>query len=154
MIDLRPLIIVSGTLHVEGGLSKSVRTEKSPKGARRVVITEERTVSKDRRAGNVVAAGYMRRVRELNILRTPWGALVDPANLDKIKDTIGQATVDVAAFNRTHEKCRVGNTMIWEHLKGNRLEAVIGWIDRKLRDGDQEVKDALALLTTEQGVAA
>ena len=155
MIELRPLLVLSGTLHVEGGLSKSVRKERGSKGPSHVVITEERTVAKDRRAGNVLAAGYMRRIRDLKLLRTPWGVLADPKNLAKIKDVIAQAVVDAAKFNESHAKCHVENHMIWEHLKGNRLEAVLGWVDRKLREGDQEVKDAITLIvSTEAGAAA
>lgn len=126
MIELRPLLIVSGTTHVE---SDRPRTDK------------------DRKAGNVVAAGYFRRTRELTILHTPWGRLVDPANLVKVKDVIAQATIDVAKFNRRHSQCRVENTLVWEHLRGNTRDAVIVWVDRKLREGDAEVRDAMALLT-------
>lgn len=154
MIELRPLLVLSGTLHVEGGLSKSVRKERGSRGPSHVVITEERTVAKDRRAGNVLAAGYMRRIRDLKLLRTPWGVLADPKNLGKIKDVIAQAVIDASVFNEGHPKCYVMNTMIWEHLKGNRLEAVLGWVDRKLREDDQEVKDAITLIATDQGAAA
>jgi hypothetical protein len=152
-MELRSLIIVDGTLHVEGGLSKSVRTSKTGKGPR-IVTTEERDVSTDRRAGNVVAANYMRRIRDLKILRTHWGALVDPENLDKIKGLIAQATRDTLAFNKLHKKCRLENTMIWEPLRGARLDAVVAWIERRIRAGDQEVKDALALLVDSQGAVA
>lgn len=133
MIELRPLLIVFGTLHVEGGRSR---------------------VDKERKAGNVIAAGYFRRTRELTILHTPWGRLVDPANLRKIKDVIAQATIDVAHFNVKHDKCYVENTLVWEHLKGNLRDAVTVWVDRKVQDEDSDVKDALALLTSAQGAAA
>src|SRR5580704_8806766 len=127
MIELRPLLMVMGTLHVE---SSGPRTDK------------------DRKAGNVLAAGYFRRIRELTILHTPWGRLMDPVNLRKVKDLIAQTTIDVASFNVSHSKCHADNTTVWGHLKGNWREAVIGWVDRKGRDGDVEVRDALALLAT------
>ena len=133
MIELRPLLIVSGTTHVE-----SDRPRTDPQ----------------RRAGNVVAAGYFRRTRDLTILHTPWGRLVDPANLVKVKDTIAQATIDFAKFNRKHPLCCVENTLVWEHLRGNTRDAVIMWVDRKLREGDAEVKDAFALLTPTSEAAA
>lgn len=129
MISLRPLLLLDGTLHVEGGKSRT---------------------DKERKAGNVIAAGYFRRTRELTILHTPWGRLVDPANLRKVKDIIAQATIDVGKFNATHTQCYVENTMIWEHLKGNRLDAVTVWLDRKLRDEDEEAKNAFSLLNIEK----
>ena len=125
MLELRPLLMVFGTLHVEG---PGPRTDK------------------DLRAGKVLAAGYFRDIRGLTILMTPWGRLVDPANLRKVKDLIAQTTIDVANFNVSHSRCRVDNTTVWDHLKGNLREAVLGWVDRKLRDADVEVKDALTLL--------
>lgn len=133
MIELRPLLIVSGTFHVEGG-----KTRTDP----------------ERKAGNVLAAGYFRHMRDLTILHTPWGRLVDPANLTKVKDAIAQATIDASRFNRAHTRCRMENTTLWEHLRGNRLDIVIAWVDRKLREGDQEVQDAVPLLTTRNSAAA
>jgi hypothetical protein len=147
------MIVVTGTLHVEGGLSKSIRTSAKGESATRIVTTEERSVSKERREGNVVAANYMRRIRDLNILRTPFGALVDPVNLVRIKNVIAQAKVDSAAFNRLHEKCTVYSTMLWEPLKGTRLIEVLTWIEFKRREGDEEVRNALALLKVESAVA-
>lgn len=132
MIELRPLLIVFGTLHVEGGSRRD----------------------KERRAGDVIAAGYFRRTRELTILHTPWGRLADPANLRKVKDVIAQATIDVARFNGSHsKKFRAENTLVWDHLKFNLRDAVTVWVDRKVQDGNEDVKNSVALLTA-QGVAA
>ena len=153
MVELRPLIIVSGTLHVEGGLSKSTRVSKKA-DTTKVVTTEERTVSKDRRAGNVVAASYMRRMAVLKILRTPWGALVGPEEIDKLKAMVAQASAEVTSFNKLHTKCKLANTMVYEPLEGPRREAISAWVARKAREGDEEVKTALALLTTSQDGAA
>jgi len=133
MIELRPLLILFGTLHVEGGSRRD----------------------KERRAGDVIAAGYFRRTRDLTILHTPWGRLVDPVNLRKVKDVIAQATIDVARFNSSHSsKFRVDNTLVWEHLKSNLRDAVAAWVDRKVQDGDEDAKNALALLAAAKGAAA
>lgn len=134
MIALRPLLIVFGTLHVDGGRSR---------------------MDKERKAGNVLAAGYFRRTRDLTILHTPWGRLVDPVNLRKVKDVIAQATIDVSRFNAVRERCRVDNTLVWEHLRWNLRDAVTIWVDRKVQDGgDEEFKNAITLLSAENGVAA
>jgi hypothetical protein len=144
MVELRPMIVVTGTLHVEGGLTRE-RTKSRVKGPR-VTVTEDLDISKDRRSGNVVAARYLRRLSGLKVLHTPYGILVDPRYLDKVKDTVAQATIDCQAFNRWHAKCKLLNTMVWEHLKGNRLDAITAWIDRRSRDGDESVTAALGSL--------
>ena len=132
MIELRPLLIVIGTLHVEGG----------------------KRGDKDRGAGDVLAAGYFRDIRKLTILHTPLGRLVDTSDLRKVKDLIAQTTINVARFNTEHERCRADNTTVWMHLNGNLRDAVTGWVDRRLRDGDEEVKNALAAVTAEKTASA
>jgi hypothetical protein len=148
MVELRPLIVVTGTLRVEGGL-KRARTKAKAKGSQ-IMVTESLNIGEDRRAGNVVAARYLRKLAGLKILHTPFGSLVDPKNLDRVKDTISQAMIDCQAFNRAHEKCKVMNTMIWEHLRGQRLDAIIAWVDRRVREGDDSVTAVLSSLIAEQ----
>lgn len=122
-MTLRPLLIVSGTVHVDYNRPKT---------------------DKARRAGNVLAALYFKRLRDLTILMTPWGRLVDVKEHEALEALIAKATADAREHNREHVKCCVESTLIWETLTGNRLDAVSGWVARKLRDGDAEVKHALA----------
>lgn len=128
MLDLRPLIVLTGTVHVEGGLVKTSRTQ-STKSATRAVITEDRTIDPARQAANVVATDYMRRIRQTRILRTPFGVLYSLKQLVEVKELIASASADVVEFNRTHKGCRLLNTLLWEHLRGTRLDAVAGWIE-------------------------
>jgi hypothetical protein len=148
MVELRPLIVVTGTLRVEGGL-KRARKKATTKGAQ-IMVTESLNIGEDRRAGNVVAARYLRKLAGLKIVHTPYGSLVDPENLVRVKDTIAQATIDCQAFNREHEKCKVSNTMLWEHLRGMRLDAITAWIDKHMREGDEDVTKVLARLVAAQ----
>lgn len=154
MIDLRPLIVVTGTVRIEGGEKNTVRQQegssrRSGDGTKLVVVHEVR-ISDDRKAADVVTTGYARRVQHIRILKTPFGSLVDPKNLDKIKAMIAKASAAVAEFNREHKATKLSNCMLWEPLRGNRLDAVRGWIDRRIVEKDQEVRDALPLLTEPQ----
>src|SRR5262249_45935554 len=108
------------------------------------------------KAADVITTGYARRVQHLRILKTPFGSLVDPKKLDKVKDMLMRASAAVAEFNRSHSLTRLSNCMLWERLSGNRLDAVRGWIDRRLVEKDAGVRKALILLTehnAEQGAA-
>jgi hypothetical protein len=156
MIDLRPLIVVTGTVRIEGGEKNTVRqqrgsTRRTDDGTKLVVVHEVR-ISDDRKKADVVTTGYARRVQHIRILKTPFGSLIDPKNLDKIKEMINKASAAVAEFNRGHKATKLSNCMLWETLKGNRLDAIRGWIDRRLVEKDQEVKDALPLLVVDASV--
>lgn len=142
MVELRPLILVTGTIHAEGG---RVHKVESSSGSR---FVQNRNITKDRRSADVISTTYMRRLRQLRILKTPFGTLVDPAKLGEVKTMINEATSAVAEFNR-HESaaCVLENCMLWEPLKGARLAAVQGWIARKLMEKDSEVKAAEEQLT-------
>lgn len=150
MVDLRSLIVVTGTVRIEGGEKNTVRQQRGSSrrtddGMKLVVVHEVR-ISDDRKAADVVTTGYARRVQHIRILKTPFGSLVDPKNLDKIKGMIARASATVAEFNRAHKATRLSNCMLWEQLRGNRLDAIRGWIDRRLVEKDPEVKDAIPLL--------
>jgi hypothetical protein len=151
MVDLRSLIVVTGTIRIEGGEKNTVRqqrgsTRRIDEGTKLVVVHEVR-ITNDRKKADVITTGYARRIQHLRILKTPFGSLVDPKHLEKVKTMLARASADVAEFNRAYKLTRLSNCMLWEHLKGNRLDAIRGWIDRRLADKDQEVKDALPLLT-------
>lgn len=154
MIDLRPLIVVTGTVRIEGGEKNTVRQQRGSSrrtgdGTKLVVVHEVR-ISDDRKKADVVTTGYARRVQHIRILKTPFGSLVDPKNLDKVKTMLDKASAAVAEFNRAHSSTRLSNCMLWEPLKGNRLDAIRGWIDRRLVEKDAEVKNALPLLVDQQ----
>lgn len=156
MIDLRRLIVVTGTVRIEGGEKNTVRqqrgsTRRTDDGTKLVVVHEVR-ISDDRKKADVVTTGYARRVQHIRILKTPFGSLVDPKNLDKIKEMLAKASAAVSEFNRAHKATRLSNCMLWEKLDGNRLDAIRGWIDRRIVEKDQEVKDALPLLVESASV--
>lgn len=158
MIDLRTLIVVTGTVRIEGGEKNTVRQQlgssrRTQDGMKLVVVHEVR-ISDDRKAADVVTTGYARRVQHIRILKTPFGSLVDPKNLDKIKAMLSKASAAVAEFNREHTATRLSNCMLWEKLGGNRLDAIRGWIDRRLVEKDPEVKGALPLLIVDAAVKA
>lgn len=153
MVHLRPLIVVTGTIRLDGGETGRVR--KRPGSTRRtsnrdgdtVVVVREIQITDDRRGGDTVATGYARRLTRMCLLRTPFGALCDPKDLPRVKDIFFmRATQDVAAFNKTHTNTVLSNCYVWEELAGNRLEAVRGWIDRQVRDGDEKVIEVLPRL--------
>lgn len=154
MVDMRPLIVLTGTLHVEGGLAKTTRSKSKQRGGNKLTVTESREVSPDRRRGNVVVTDVMRRIRQIRIIRTPFGTLVAPDQLEALKAVIAEATKDVSSFNTSATKVRLANTLLWEHLKGNRLDAIRVYVEKAVREGDEEVKAALPMLISSSRVAA
>jgi hypothetical protein len=157
VIDLRPLIVVTGTIRIEGGEKNTVRQQRGSTrrtdDGRKLVVVHEMRITNDRLRADVITTGYARRVQRLRILKTPFGALVDPGHLDKVKAMLTRATADVAAFNTTHTRSRLANCMLWEPLRGNRLDAVRGWIDRQIADGNEEVRNAVPLLALDEQAA-
>jgi len=146
-MQLRPLIIVTGTVHVEGGFTKKVRSSSGEPGEVESAVVEDRKIDPDRRAANVIATNYMRKLRAISILRTPFGVLCDSEALDKLKLLIMNVAKDVSEFNRTHSNCHATNTILWEHLRNNRLDAVRGWVSVRLKD--PKVKKVLPRLVEE-----
>lgn len=148
------MIIVTGTVRIEGGEKSSVRkqpgSQKRTSDGNKLVVVQEKQITDDRLKADVVTTGYHRRLQRLRLLKTPFGALVDVKHLDKVKDMIQRASADVAEFNRTHKQSKLANCYLWERLSGNRMEAVRGWIDRQLAEGNAEVKEALAELTASE----
>lgn len=139
-MELGPLIVLTGTLHVEGGIDKKVRSREKH-GATRLV-TESRKISPARRQANVVVTDIMRRIRNIRLLRTPFGTLFAAGELEAVKEVIAQASKDVDEFNAGAESdCRLANTLVWEHLTGNRRTAVAAYLEKHRRD--DEVKAAL-----------
>lgn len=147
MLQLKPLIVVTGSVHVEGGDKHVVRQKRKANGT--IKVEHTRSITERRRKANVHSTSYMRRIERLRILKTPFGNLVDAERLPEVKALIAAATRDVADFNAQPDpdtSSRLYNCMLWEHLRGNRLAAVMGWIQRGLVDGNKVVKDALPAL--------
>lgn len=153
MVELRSFVIVTGRIRTEGGESDRVRrqpgsTRRTKSGdGQKIVVVHEKVVTDARRKADVITTGYARRIQHLRVLWTPFGALVDPKNLDKVKAMLLRASTDVAEFNRTYKGSRLANCYLYERLAGNRLEAVRGWIDRQLIERDEAVLEAMPLLT-------
>jgi len=150
MVDLRPLIVVTGTARVEGGERNKVRYK--GEGTRQVV-TVDRQISDDRRAANVIATDHMRRLRGITLLRTPYGVLVDPARLPELKGVLKKLTDKVVKYNSEERQCALTNCVLWEHLKGQRLTAIAGWIDAELAKGDEAIKKVLPELIVKKKAA-
>lgn len=154
MVELRPLILMTGTIHAEGGKRHKTQrgsssTEATGDNQTLSTFTQKREISKDRRAADVITTTYMRKLRGLRILRTPYGTLIDPARLTEVKAMIDEAAADVVAFNGHSKTCQLSNCMLWEPLKGQRRAAVQGWIARKLADSDKTVEAAIGQLVAD-----
>lgn len=146
MVELRPLIIITGSVHVSGGDTSTVRKRgKTEAHAQTIVINRE--VTEDRRAANVIATDYMRKLRNLRLLWTPYGVLVNPAELAEIRGLLAHVDHRIAAYHQARKRtCELQNCVIWENLKGNRLNRVTGWIEAQIARGSAEVKEALPKL--------
>jgi len=145
-MPLRPLIVLTGSIHVEGGDTHKVRQADAQHGGGSITINHTRKITPDRRKANVVSTGYMRKVERIRVLKTPYGNLVDPEKLPAVKELLTAATRDVAAFNAMHTTARLTNCLLWEHLRGLRLAAVEGWILRGINDKVPEVVEAAPTL--------
>lgn len=153
MVELRPLIIVTGTARVEGGEKNRVRYKAKDGNQNQQVVTVDRQVTQDRRAANVIATDHMRRLRGVTLLRTPYGVLVDPARLPEMKDALNRVSKKIVEYNKAKRACGLTNCILWEHLKGQRLAAVAGWIDAELAKGNDEIKKLLPELTMKKKAA-
>ena len=141
MIKLRPLLIVTGALRVEGGETAARRDSlRDAQGDHdRVMTSVTREVSRDRRRANVLVVNCARRLRKLRLLRTPHGSLVNPDRLEDVKALVALASIEAAGFNATSADCKLDNGLLWEPLAGNRREAVEAWVAAKIAAGVTEV---------------
>jgi hypothetical protein len=147
MVDLRPLILITGTIRVDGGEKNRVRNEDSTRAGNSMKVVTDRTVSKDRRAANVIVTDYMRKLRGIVILRTPYGTLLDPARLDEFKKLMAGVLHKIVDYTNDERRTRLTNCVLWEKLVGQRQAAVAGWIAAELAQGNEEVRLALKDLT-------
>ena len=155
MIDLRPLIVVTGTVHVEGGERNRVRSSNAKNGSSRQEIVVDRSVSVDRRAANVIVVDYGRRINQIALVRTPFGILVDPKRLDELKRLLGRIDKKIRDFNTTRTgTARVANYVLWEPLEGVRKTAVAGWLLARKIAKDESVIEVIKELRPTSSVAA
>lgn len=152
MIKLRPLIVLTGAIHISGG-DTSERRDIEDAGndvppvegqAQRLMVILKRTVTADRRRGTVRAVHHSRKLRKLRLYKCPLGTLIDPQALPELKAALVAIVKDIAEYNKTSTTCRLDNCYVWEPLAGNRKAAFEGWISRRLAEGDPEVTQALA----------
>lgn len=143
MLKLRPLIVVTGSLHAKGGTTYERRDVTSDQGDRDAVeVKQRREVTKDRRKADVIVTAYARKLVKLRLLYTPFGHLLLPTELPALRTLLYDATKAVAEFNRNATQkpvCRLFNEYVWEPLGGNRKAALEGWFARELQEGDEEV---------------
>jgi hypothetical protein len=154
MVDLRPLILITGTLRVEGGEKNRVRNEDSTRAGNSVHVVVDRTVSKDRRAANVIVTDYMRKLRGIVILRTPYGTLLDPVRLDEFKQLMAVVLRRIADYTSVPRRTRLTNCVLSEKLAGQRQAAIAGWLAAEAAQGNDEVQSALKELTVEAKLKA
>lgn len=155
MIDLRPLIVVTGTVHVEGGERNRVRSESTRNGNRQMLVVD-RSVTDARHAANVIVVDYGRRLKQIRLLRTPFGTLVDPVRLDDLKRLLAATTKKIAEFNTDRGGAtHLANYVLWEHLEGVRRTAVAGWLAVRRREKDKDVAATFNhLVVAESGARA
>ena len=156
-IQLRPLIVVTGTIHVEGGDKSKVQTRVRQvkdkvkkngaprKTTERLTVVHERIVHRHRRQANVVATDYARKMRGIRIIKTPFGHLIERSRLKDFKALSVALAKDVVKFNRSHDGAQLYNGLLWEVLGGKRLDSVRGWLLMKSRK-DDGVRKALPTL--------
>lgn len=171
MLKLRPLVVVTGTIHVEGGTTSkqsagaSPRRRKRDNGARTAVITKELQVSADRDRANVIVSEYSRKLRNMRVLWTPFGTLLDPkasrmwkgetcTTLEVLQAIAADLTRKAIDFNRTSKTVEVTNCWLIEPLTGVRRAAVEGWIARGVAKKDPDIVEALSDLTPATAAAA
>lgn len=144
MLDLRPLIVVSGTVHVEGGERNKVRATNLTTNGTRQEIVVDRSVSQDRKAANVIVTDYWRRLKAISILRTPYGVLLDLARLDDFKRLMTHVAQKILDFNTSRRgSTRLTSYVLWEPLEGKRRAAVAEWIGVKRGEKDATVMKAM-----------
>lgn len=142
IVQLRPLLVVTGAIHIEGGYTSEVQTSApGPRGATLSTVKTNKT--RARRDADVVASVNSRRVKKLRVLKTPYGLVLHAHSQPTLEAIMRDIARDVAAFNARGEACQMHNCMIFEPLAGARLQGVTGWINWRLRAKDAAVIKAL-----------
>lgn len=140
-MKLRSLIVVTGTVHVEGG-DKTTFEEATPAGRGRTTRVQTKFISADRKRANVITTGFMRDLRSIRVLKTPFGTLVAPERHAALDDLLADIDRTVAVFNQSSPTTKLLNAVLHEPLKGPRLASVEGWIGKRLVEGNKDVAAA------------
>jgi hypothetical protein len=146
MLHLKPLIIITGTLHVEGGLKSQRRASSAgtkQRNGTRTTIVQDRDVSEERQRAHVIFSTYSRQIKALRLIKTPFGVLVHPNRLRDVQALLVGMTKTAAVFNQSTKLCKIENCLVWEELVGNRKAALEGWLARRRFDGDAGIIKAL-----------
>lgn len=172
MLKLRPLVVVTGAIHVEGGTTSKQhagepkrRKRSRDNGGRTAVITKELNVSEDRDRANVIVSEYSRKLRNMRVLWTPFGTLIDPkaprvwkgdtcTTLEMLQAVAAELTRKAVEFNKTSKTVEVTNCWLIEPLAGVRRAAVEGWIARGIAKKDPRIVEALLDLAPATAAAA
>lgn len=132
------LLVVTGTIRIEGGEQNKVVRHRGS----RVVLT--RRVSDDRKAADVITTDYMRRLRGIALMRTPYGVLVATDRRGELDDLLVLTDGKIRAYNAASRSraCHVTNCVVVEELRGARLKAVEAWL-RARRGADRVAAEQL-----------
>jgi hypothetical protein len=127
MFELRPLIVVTGTISARGGETVEVVSREGT--ATKSKIVRRQTKSKSRLAASVISSEYMRRLRKIRLVDTPYGALFESGKLQEIQAILDEANTAIGEWNKANDDPSVSlvNGCVLETLDGNRLAAVRGW---------------------------
>jgi hypothetical protein len=150
-MKLRPLYVITGTLHVEGGDTTKVKSTPAQTTGKKehMTVVHERTITEDRRKGNTVATHYSRKIKHMRTLKTPWGTLLQPTHINDFRELMNEVAKEVAAFNREYTTCSLVNSYVVEKLNGPRLAAIEGWLAKQIRNKRPEVLEVVDQLDAE-----
>lgn len=114
--DFPPYIVVTGSICVRGGDHRADGT---------------RHLSAARKRANTIYARYKQRLESIELMRTPFGAVMNGRVLSDAKALLADAEREVRAFNENvaNEGCHIWNAMVCEPLRGQRLTAFKAWLE-------------------------
>lgn len=142
MFALKPLLVVTGTLHVEGGEKNRVRKNTVRGDNHTQTRIVDRVVDKPRRDANVIVVDYGRRLKErIALLRTPYGVLVSLEKQAALTELIADSTHKIAEWKKAYPNSatRLANYVLVEKLAGIREAAVTAWVLVQRREKDPTV---------------
>jgi len=129
-MKLRPLLLATGTVSVEGG-DTSARTEESSIGGKHQRLVISRSLTPDRKAANTISTTAMRDLRKLTLVTTPWGRLIPVERSGELEALLGQISKRVAEFNAHAKTAQLVNAVLWEVLAGPKRALIEGWIKKR-----------------------
>jgi hypothetical protein len=137
-MKLRPFLLLSGTVTMEGG-DQTERVRGTRTGGEVQHLVVRRRVTPDRKRANTIATTVRRDVRRLSVLTTPWGTLIPLERHAELRDLLAKTSRTVAEFNKGATTTQLVNALTHDHLSGAILASVEGWIEKRLRARDAKV---------------